>query len=158
MSVGLSPTVWFSKLSRWLFFSSKYICIFTYNLHKPLVAQLCRWENRGTGRLNLLSMVLLFSVAKSCLILCDPMDCRMPGFPVLHYLPEFAQTHVHWVDDAIQPSCPLLSPSPPAFNLSQHQSLFQSVGSSQQVTEVLEPHLQDQSCNEYVALISYTTN
>ena len=55
--------------------------------------------------------------------LCDHMDCRTPGFPVHHQLPEFAQTHVHWVDDAIQPSHPLLSPSPPAFNLSQHQGL-----------------------------------
>ena len=69
------------------------------------------------------------SFAKSCLTLCDPMDCSMPGFPVLHHLPEFAQTQIHWVDDAIQPSHPLLSPSPPAFNLSQHQGLFQWVGS-----------------------------
>ena len=51
------------------------------------------------------------------LILCNPMDCSIPGFPVFHYLPEFAQTHVHWVDDAIQPSHPLSSPSPPGFNL-----------------------------------------
>ena len=64
------------------------------------------------------------SVAKSCLTLCDPMDCSTPGFPVLHYLPEFTQTHVHWVGDAIQPSHPLLLPSP-ALNLSQHQGLFQ---------------------------------
>ena len=62
---------------------------------------------------------------KSCLTLCNPMDCSRPGFPVLHYLPEFAQTNVHWVDDAIQPTHPLLSPSPPAINASQHQSLFQ---------------------------------
>ena len=54
------------------------------------------------------------SATKSCPILCDPMDCSMPGFPVLHHLPEFAQIYVHWVGDAIQPSCPLLSPSPPA--------------------------------------------
>ena len=59
------------------------------------------------------------SVAQSCLILCDPMDCRTPGLPVLHCLPEFAQTHVHQVGDAIQPSRPLSSPSPPTFNLSQ---------------------------------------
>ena len=58
------------------------------------------------------------SVAKSCLTLCDPMDCSMPGFPVLYYLLEFAQTHAHWVGDAIQPSHHLLPPSPPAFNLS----------------------------------------
>ena len=57
--------------------------------------------------------------------LCDPMDCSTPGSPVLHYLPEFVQTHAHRVSDAIQPSHPLSSPSPPAFNLSQHQGLFQ---------------------------------
>ena len=61
------------------------------------------------------------SVAQSCLTLCDPMDCSMPGFPVLHCLPEFAQTHIHWVNDAMQPSHPLLPPSPSALNLSQHQ-------------------------------------
>ena len=63
------------------------------------------------------------SFAKLCPTLCDPVDCSTPGFPVLYYLPEFAQTHVHWVTNAVQPSHPLLSPSPPAFNLSQHQSL-----------------------------------
>ena len=65
------------------------------------------------------------------------MDCSTPGFPVLHHLPEFGQTHVHRVGDAIQPSHPLSSPSPPAFNLSQHQGLFQSVGSSHQVAKGL---------------------
>ena len=69
------------------------------------------------------------------------MDCNTPGFPVLHYLPEFAQTHVHWVSDAIRPSHPL-SPSSPAFNLSQHQGLFQWVGSLHQVAKVLELQLQ----------------
>ena len=64
------------------------------------------------------------SVAKLCLMLCNPMDCSTQGFPVLHYLPEFAQTHVHWVDDTIQPSHPLLSASPPALNVPQNQSLF----------------------------------
>ena len=67
------------------------------------------------------------SVDQSCLTLHYPMDCRMPGFPVHHQLPESAQTHVHQVGDAIQPSHPLLSPSPPALNFSQHQGLFQSV-------------------------------
>ena len=70
--------------------------------------------------------------------LCDPMDCSMPGFPVFYYIQESAQTHVHWVSDAIQPSHPLSSPSPPALNLSQHQGLFQWVDSSHQVTKVLE--------------------
>jgi len=65
------------------------------------------------------------SVTQLCLTLCDPMDCSIPGIPVLHQLPELAQTHVHWVGNAIQPSHPLLSPSPPAFNISQHQGLFQ---------------------------------
>ena len=65
------------------------------------------------------------SVADLCLILCEPMDCSTLGFPVLHHLLEFAQTHAHWVDDAIQPSHPLSFLSPPAFNLSQHQDLFQ---------------------------------
>ena len=77
------------------------------------------------------------SVAKFCLTLCDPMDCSMPGFPILHCLLEFAQTHVHWVGDAIQPSHPQLPSSPPALNLSQHQSLFQWVSSSHQVAKVL---------------------
>ena len=64
------------------------------------------------------------SVAQSYPTLCDPMDCSTPGFPEPHQLPELAQTHVHQVGDAIQPSHPLSSPSPPAFNLSQHQGLF----------------------------------
>ena len=78
------------------------------------------------------------SVAQSCPTLCDPMDCSTPDLPVHHQLPEFSQTHVHWVSNAIQPSHPLSSPSPPAFNLSQHQSLFKWVSSSHQVAKVLE--------------------
>ena len=68
------------------------------------------------------------------------MDCSMPGFPVHHQLPELAQTHVHWVGDAIQPSHPLLSPSS-AFNLSQHQDLFQWIGSSHQVASIAKDYL-----------------
>ena len=74
----------------------------------------------------------------SCPTLRDPMDCSMPGLPVHHQLPEFTQTHVHQVSDAIQPSHPLSSPSPPAFNLSQHQGLFQWVSSLHQGAKVLE--------------------
>ena len=78
------------------------------------------------------------SVAQSCLTLCDPMNCSTPGLPVHHQLPESTQTHVYWVGDAIQPSHPLSSPSPPALNLSQHQGLFKWVSSSHQVAKVLE--------------------
>ena len=85
------------------------------------------------------------SVAQSCPTLCDPMDCSMPGLPVHHQLLELTQTHVHWVGDAIQPSHPLSSPSPPAFNLSQHQGLFQWVSSLHQVAKVLQFQLQHQS-------------
>ena len=85
------------------------------------------------------------SVAQSCPTLCDPMNCSTPGLPVHHQLPEFTQTHVHRVSDAIQPSHPLSAPSPPARNPSQHQSLFQWVSSSQQVAKVLEVQLQHQS-------------
>ena len=83
------------------------------------------------------------SVTQSRPTLCALMDCT-PGFPVLHHLPNLAQTHVHWVRDAIQPSHPLSSPSPPPFNLSQHQGLFHWVSSSYQVAKVLEFQLQYQ--------------
>ena len=80
------------------------------------------------------------SVAQSYPTLCDPTDCSTPGLPVHHQLPEFTQTHGHRVSDAIQPSHPLSSPSPPAPNPSQHQSLFQWVNSSHEVAKVLEFH------------------
>ena len=73
------------------------------------------------------------------------MDCSTLGLPVHHQLPEFTQTHAHWVGDAIQPSHPLSSPSPPAFNLSQHQGLYRQVSPSHQVAKVLEFQLQHQS-------------
>jgi len=85
------------------------------------------------------------SVSHSCLTLCDSLDCSTPGLPVHHQLPEFTQTHVHSVGDAIQPSYPLTSTSPPTFNLSQHQGLFQWVSSSHQVAKVLDFQLQHQS-------------
>ena len=85
------------------------------------------------------------SVAQSCPTLYNPMGCTTPGLLVHHQLQEFTQTHVHWVSDAIQPSHPLSSPSPPAFNHSQHQGLFQWVSSLHQVAKVLEFQLQHQS-------------
>ena len=95
----------------------------------------------------------------SCSVMSDsfqlPMDCSMSGFPVLQYLPEFAQTKVHWVDDTIQPFYHLLPPSPPALNLSQHQGLFQWVGSSHQLAKVLGLQLQHSPSSEYSGLISF---
>ena len=85
------------------------------------------------------------SVTQSCLTLCDPMNRSTPGLPVHHQLLGFTQTHVHWVGDAIQPSHPMSSPSPPAPNPSQHHSLFQWVNSSHEVAKVLEFQLQHQS-------------
>ena len=84
------------------------------------------------------SSVQFSSVAQSCPTLCDLMNRSTPGLPVHHKLPEFTQTHVHRVSDAIQPSHPLLCPSSPAPNPSQHQSLFQLVNSSHEVAKVLE--------------------
>ena len=95
------------------------------------------------------------SVTQSCLTLCSLMDCRMSGFPVLHHLPELAQTHVHWISDVIQPSHPLSSLSPPSFNRAQHQGLFQWVGSSHQVPRLLKFQLQHLS---FQWLISFRTD
>ena len=94
------------------------------------------------------------SVAQLCPTLCDPMDCSVPDLPVHHQLLEFTQTHVHWVDDAIQPSHSLLSPSP-TFNLSQHQGLF-----NESVLRIMWPKYWSFSfsispSNEYSGLISF---
>ena len=83
-----------------------------------------------TGNTQRADLIQFSSVTQSCLTLCNSMNCSTPGLPVCHQLPELTQTHAHWVCDAIQPSHPLSSPSPPAFNLSQHQGLFQWVSSS----------------------------
>ena len=94
-------------------------------------------------------------VAQSWQTLCDPMDFNTPDFPVHHQLLEFTQTHVHWVGDAIQPSHSLSSPSPPTFNLPQHQGLFKWVSSSRQMAKVLEFQLQHHPSNEHSGLISF---
>ena len=96
-------------------------------------------QNLKNFSLSLYFFPLQFSsVAQSCPTLCDPMNCSTPGLPVHHQLPEFTQTHVHRVRDAIQPPHPRSSPSPPAPNPSQHHSLSQSVNSSHEVAKVLE--------------------
>jgi len=93
----------------------------------------------------------------SCLTLSNPMDCSKPSFPVLHHLPKFAQTHVHWVGYAIQPSHPLSSPFPPAFNLSHHQGLFYWVGSLLiRWPKCWSFSLSISLSNEYSGLISFT--
>ena len=91
--------------------------------------------------------IYTYSVQFSHSVVSDSLDMNwsMPGLPVYHQLPELTQTHVHWVSDTIQPSHPLSPPSPPAFNLSQHQDLFKWVSSSYQVAKVLEFQLQHQS-------------
>ena len=117
----------------------------------PHISRLGEWGDRNQFLMSSwlkdckFSSVQFSSVAQSCPTLCDPLDCSMPGFPVHHQLLEFTQTHVHWVSDAIQPSHPLSSPSPPTFNLSQHQGLFRWISSLHQMTKVLELQLQHQS-------------
>ena len=95
------------------------------------------------------------SVAQSCPTLCDPMNRSTPGLPVHHQLPESTQTHVHWVRDAIQPSHPLSSSSPPTFNLSQHQGLFKRVRSLHQVAKYWSFSFSISPTNEHPGLISF---
>ena len=109
----------------------------------------------GNSDFELLPPSVQFSsVAQSCSTLCDPMDSSMPGLPVHHQLLGFTQTHIHWVDDAIQPYHPLSS-STPALNPSQHQGLLQWISSLHQVAKLLEFQIQHQPSNEYSLLISF---
>ena len=105
----------------------------------------CWWKCKLIQPLWRTLSVQFSSVDQSCLTLCDSIDCSIPGFSVYHQLLELTQTHVHQVGDAIHSSHPLSYPSPPAFNLSQHQGLFKWVGFSHQVAKVLEFQLQHQS-------------
>jgi len=106
-------------------------------------------QSMGSQRVRhnwvIFSSIQFSLVSQSCPTLCNPMDRSTPGLPVHHQPPVFTQTHAHWVGDAIQPSHPLSSPSPPAFNLSQHQGVFKWVSSLQQVAKELEFQLQHQS-------------
>ena len=131
-----SPSLWqpLTHLSLW-------ICLL-WTFHKNEVIQ--RSTYHMSKYWKILNHPQFSSVAQSCLTLCDPMNRSMPGLPVHHQLPEFTQTHVHRVSDAIQPSHPLSSPCP-TFNLSQHQGLFKWVNSSHEVAKVLEFQLQHQS-------------
>ena len=121
-----------------------------------------KWIHRGNKNMGVLTLppfkklkigsqqhhslsVQFSSVTQSCLTFCNPMNRSTPGFPAHHQLLELTQTHVHQVGDAIQPSHPLSSPSPPTFYLSQHQVLFQWLSSLYKVAKVLEFQLQHQS-------------
>ena len=119
------------------------------SVHGILEASILEWViisfSWGSSQMYQSWYIQSSSVAQLCPTLCDPMNRSTPGLPVHHQLPEFTQTHVHQVSDAIQPSHPLLSPSPPALNLSQHQGLFKWVSSSHQVAKILEFQLQHQS-------------
>ena len=108
------------------------------------------WEDHGQCPWDTFLKVgwSVSSVAQSCPTLCDPMDCSTPSFPVHHQLLELTQTHVHHISDAIEPSRPLLSPSPPTFNPSQHQGLFLGVSSSHQVVHVLKTLESPLDCKE----------
>ena len=114
-----------------------------------------KWQDRDCPHEERNFYITFSSVAQSCPTLCNPMDCSMPGFSVHHQLPELAHTRVHRVGDAIQPSHPLSSPSPPALNLPQHQGLFQWVSSSHQVAKVLEFQLQHQSFQWWIFRIDW---
>ena len=122
---------------QWPWFQSMVPRSYAHSSENPAAAKelehttLASWPQR-----DLFSSVS--SVAQLCPTLFNPMDCNTSGFPVHYQLLEFTQTHVHWVGDAIQPSHPLSSPSSPAPNPSQHQSLFQWVNSSHEVAKVLE--------------------
>ena len=143
--MGITQKQILGQRHRYRYLGGDFIC-------DPRKHGLVKWQrsekNKGWLIAHLITMassVQFSSVAQLCLTLCDPMNRSTPGLPVHHQLPEFTQTHVHRVGDAIQPSHPLLSPSPPAPNLSQHQGLFQWVNSSREVAKVLEFQLQHQS-------------
>ena len=140
----IQRTLRFTIVYTWSFSMCMYMCAcvllffsgsLEFKLHKTFSMHLKNRLLWSSGSIQSLSHVQL----------CDPMDCSRPGFPVLHQLRELAQTHVHRGSDAIQSSHPLSSPSPPTFNLSQHQGLFQWVSSSHQVVKMLEFQLQHQS-------------
>ena len=132
-----------TKIQTWV---SKHTCmlLYTWQICKEIRFRVIQ-DWRCINPNGYITLKSVSSVAQSCPTLCDSIDCSMPGFPVHHQLPELAQTHVHRVCDAIQPSHPLSTPSPPAFNLAQQQGLFQWVNPSHQVAKVLELQLQHQS-------------
>ena len=118
---------------------------FSTNLFSKSVSLFLPWKYINQYHFSKSHSVQFSSVTQSCPTPCNPMNRSTPGLPVYHQLPEYTQTHVHWVGDALQPPHPLSSPSPPALNLSQDQGLFKWVSSLHQVAKVLEFQLQHQS-------------
>ena len=143
MKIYLSMIIASSSRTQWKGFRLWVVCLmFEFQLwtyHFPEETKVM------TEILILKALYQFTSVTQSCPTLCSPMDCNTPGLPVQNQLPEFTQTHVCWVGDAIKPSHPLSFLSPPTFNLSQDQGLFKWVSSSHQVAKVLEFQLQHQS-------------
>ena len=131
---------WLWHINSWLHIQWHYLSRLASTMME--IFTLCKLANTHKP---IYTLVQFSSLAQSCLTLCDPMNRSTPGLPVHHQLLDSSQTHVHRVGDAIQTSHPLLSPSPPALNLSQHQGLFKWVSSSHQVVKVLEFQLQHQS-------------
>ena len=127
-------------------------------LEKEMQPTLVFLPGKTHGQRSLVGYSQSSSVTQLCPTLCNPMNRSTPGLPDHHQLLESTQTHVHWVSDAIQPSHPLSSPSPPTPNLSQHQGLFKWVNSSHQVAKVLEFQLQISPSNEHPGLIFFRMN
>ena len=136
--LGNKMGLWLNKMESWL-----------QKIQETFENDLKEIRNRQATVNNIseIKNTLQFSSVQSlsCVWLCDPMNHSTPGLPVHHKLPEFTQTHAHPVSDAIQPSHPLSSPSPPDPNPSQHQGLFQWVNASHEVAKVLQLQLQHQS-------------
>ena len=133
--------------------TTEWVSLHFTSLH--LMRQVLFFLENKSNWLKVTWSVQFSSVAQSCLTLCDPMNRSTPGLPVHHQLPEFSQTHVHRVSDAIQPSHPLSSPPPPAPNPSQHQSLFQWVNSSHEVAKYWSFSFSITPSKEIAGLISF---
>ena len=138
MDFWVKFSVWYSRLSLSILYTVLCIC-----QSQPLNLTLL-WSF-ATVIISFFFVPVQFSSVSCVPLFVTPMDSSTPGLPVHHQLPELPQTHVHWVGDATQQSHPLSSPSPPSFNLFQHQGLFQWVSSLHQVAKVLEFQLQHQS-------------
>ena len=123
----------------------KALCMSTFHPGRYPLFSIHSFQQIDAKLSSLITTIQFSSVTQSCITLCNPREHSMPGFPVHHQLLGFTQNHVHWLSDAIQSSHPLSSPSPPTFNLSQHQGLFKWVSSWHEVAKVLEFQLQHQS-------------